>query len=140
MKLNDFIAKGQVKKSTVNISLVKSLIKNSEKDLRFLNTLKIDEDSARKVMSNYYDLLRSILEAVSSLEGYKIYQHEAFTYYLKEKEEGLLAEKFDRFRKIRNGINYYGKDISIEEVKENVKEIVKIVSEIKEKYLNNIKD
>ena len=30
---------------------------------------------------------------------------------LKEKQEELISIKFDRFRKIRNQINYYGKDI-----------------------------
>ena len=89
-------------------------------------------------MANYYDVLRSIVEAISSLDGYKIYSHEAFTYFLKEKGEDLIAEKFDRFRKIRNGINYYGKNISIEEVKEHIPEIVKLINVLKKKYLENI--
>ena len=57
--LKDFIEKGQVKKSSKDISLAKSLITMAENDLKFLNRLKINENSARKIMSNYYDVLRS---------------------------------------------------------------------------------
>ena len=139
MKLNDFIKKGLVKKSEKDKSLAKSLIKTSTKDLQFLNTIKINENSARKVISNYYDCLRSIIEAIAVLEGIKSYSHEAFTYYLKEnKREDLLAEKFDRFRKIRNGIEYYGKEISIEEAKEYKKDVLNIIDSLKEKYLKEV--
>ncbi|MCX6742587.1 MAG: hypothetical protein NTX24_05480 [Candidatus Pacearchaeota archaeon] len=89
-------------------------------------------------MTGYYDILRNILEAMSSLEGYKIYSHEAFTELLKLKNEGVIAQKFDRFRKIRNGINYYAKTISPEEAKENVSEIIELVKHLKAKYLSNL--
>ena len=57
---------------------------------------------------------------------------------MKEKNENLIAEKFDRFRKIRNGINYYGKNITSEECKENIKEIIKLINMLKEKYLKDV--
>ena len=135
MKFENFIKNGKVKRASVDISLIKSLISTSTKDLKFLQNLEINEDSARKIMSNYYDILRCILEAICSLEGFKVYSHEAFTFYLKGKKEEIFAEKFDRFRKIRNGINYYGKDISLEEVQENKQEIIRVVEELRNKYL-----
>lgn len=138
MNLNDFIEKGQVKRADKDISLAKSLVSTAENDLIFLKNSEIDKYSARKIMTGYYDILRSILEAISILNGYKIYSHEAFTYFLKQINEDLIANKFDRLRKIRNGINYYGKDISVEEVKENAKEIIKLIEELKNKYLKNL--
>jgi len=117
--------------------LVKSIISTSKLDIEFLNTLEISEVSARKIMTNYYDVLRSLLEAMAAIEGYKIYSHEAFTFFLKEKKEDILAEKFDRFRKIRNKINYYGKNISVNEVEENVKEIRKMIKEINKRLNKN---
>ncbi len=138
MKFEDFIKRGQVRTASINKALAKSLIKNTKKDIKFLNSLIIDEQSSRKLMVNYYDALRSILEAVSAIEGYKIYSHEAFTYFLKEKNEEILSTKFDRFRKIRNSINYYGEDISIEDTKDNIKEIKKIIKILLDKYLKNI--
>jgi len=135
VKLQDYIQRGQVKKSSPDISLSKSLVKTAKNDLEFLDSLRISPISARKIMSNYYDVLRSILEAISALDGYKIYSHEAFTYFLAEKGENLISKKFDRFRKIRNQINYYGKDISVEEVKENIKEVKGLIDELSTKYL-----
>lgn len=131
-----FIKKGDVRRASPDKSLVKSLIEGAEKDIKFFNNLKIDENSARKLMVNYYDILGGILEAIASIDGYKIYLHEAFTFYLKEiKNEEVISIKLDRFRRIRNLINYYGKDISIEETKENIGEIKKIISDLMNKYL-----
>ncbi len=139
MNFKYFIEKGLVKKTSKDISLIKSLLQNSKEDLRFLNKLKVDEISVRKIMTNFYDVLRSILEAVSIIKGYKIYSHEAYAYFLREIGEELIAVKFDRFRKIRNSINYYGKDISIEEAKENIQEIKKMINFLIKKYLGGIK-
>lgn len=138
MNFEDFIKKGLVKRTSKDIALIKSLIIFSEKDYEFLKKVKIDELSARNVMTGYYDILRSILEAISSLEGYKIYSHEAFTEFLKLKNEPIASQKFDRLRKIRNGIRYYGKSIKPEEVRENTSEIIELVKHLKAKYLNNL--
>lgn len=137
MRFEDFIEQGKVRVADKDKMLINSLIRNAKKDIKFLENLEINEDSSRKIMVNYYDVLRSILEAVSMSEGYKIYSHEAFTYFLKEKQEELFAMKFERFRKIRNAINYYGKDISIEETKENIKEIKNMIKILLEKYLKS---
>lgn len=139
MKFQDFIKEGSVRRGSPDKLLAKSLLKTSENDKKFIDSLRIDTTSSRKIMSNYYDILRSILEAVSALEGYKIYSHEAFAHYLKEKGESVLSMKFDRFRKIRNAINYYGKDISIEETKDNIKEISKMIKDLINKYLGDLK-
>ncbi len=135
MNFNDFISNKLVRRAQVDIGLIKSLTQNAKQDLCFLNELKINENSARKIMTNYYEILRSVLEAISAKDGYKIYSHEAFTYFLKEKGENLFSIKFDRFRRIRNSINYYGKSISIEETKENIQEIKNMVKKLTEKYL-----
>jgi len=135
MKFNDFIKRKEVRKAEFDPELFKSLIKTAELDLIFLETVKIDEYSARKIMSNYYDVLRSLLEAIALRDGYKVYSHEAFTFYLREKEENEISLKFDRFRKKRNAINYYGESVSIEEVKEYSEEMKKIIIELKKKYL-----
>lgn len=139
MKFENFIDEGQARRATKDILLAKSLLNTAKKDIKFLEDLKISEDSSRKIMTNYYDVLRSVLEAISAIEGYKIYSHEAFTYFLKEKGEDVISIKFDRFRKIRNGINYYGKDISAVETRENVEEIKKIIRILIDKYLKEIK-
>ncbi len=130
----DFIKSGHVRKTSPDPSLLKSLLATAETDLLFLDPLEINANSARKIISNYYDTLRSIIEALAAKEGFKVYSHEAFTYFLQEKNEQLLAEKFDRYRKIRNKINYYGKEISLEEAKEYKEEIKRTINELNKKY------
>ncbi len=44
-----------------------------------------------------------------------------------------LADKFDNFRKIRNNINYYGKDLPGEEAKIILAEMKDLIQKIKEK-------
>ena len=130
MRFEDFIKNGKVRKTSFDKGLFHSLIRTSEMDLKYLDSVKINNFSCRKTMSNYYDVMRSYLEALGLKKGYKIYSHEAFTFFLKMINEDILAIKFDRMRKIRNGINYYGEDIAIEEVKENIKTIKEIISKI----------
>ena len=136
MNFNDFIKQGKVKKGEKDKALVKSLLQTVHQDLKFLDSIEINDLSARKIMSNYYDVLRAVVEAIATLDGFKVYSHEAFTYYLKEnKNEELHSLKFDRFRKIRNKLNYYGKNISVEEVLANILEIKQMINDLIGKYL-----
>ena len=136
MKFEDFIKEGKVRKATPDRFMAESIIKNTFDDLKFLDGIKLNELSKRKIVSNYYDSLRSLLEVISLLKGYKIYSHEAFTYFLKEKlNQEILSFKFDRFRKIRNGLIYYGKSIQLEEAEDIVKEIKIFIEEINKKFI-----
>jgi len=138
MNFQDLIKKGDIRKAEIDRNLAKSILNTSKNDLLFFNNLKINKNSARKIVSNYYDILRSILEAISTLDGYKIYSHEAFTYFLKEKHEEVLSIKFDRFRKIRNKINYYGKSIEVKEAEEIVRGIKSMISILINRYLKEL--
>ncbi|HLD06985.1 MAG TPA: hypothetical protein VJC16_05655 [Candidatus Nanoarchaeia archaeon] len=131
MEFEDFFKEGKVRKASVDKELARSLIKTAESDLVFLKNAEINGNSARKVFTGFYDVLRSVIEALAILDGYKVYSHEAFTYYLKEKNENNASIQFDRLRKIRNRINYYGKDISVEEVKESIPEIIELIDMLK---------
>ena|SRR3989344_2078038 len=135
MRFEDFIREGQVRRGKKDANLAKSLFLKTMKDRDFFDELEINENSARKLVSNYFDFLRSILEAMAALDGYKIYNHEAFTYYLKEKKEDAAAIKFDRFRQIRNGINYRGSDIDVNEAKEIIDSIKDVMGYLIDKYL-----
>ena len=136
MEFNDFIKNGKVRKGEKDVMLAKSLVNAAKQDLEFLESLEVNELSARKIFSNYYDTLRTIIEAMAALDGFKIYSHEAFTFYLKDKNEENSAMDFDRFRKIRNRINYYGKEISKEEVLQHKGKIKKLIKSLQNKYLS----
>ncbi|MFH1823356.1 MAG: hypothetical protein ABH817_01405 [archaeon] len=138
MNFDELLRRGRIRKTSKDISRIKSLLKTADNDLQFLQKIKIDKISSRTVMTGYYRVLRSILEAMASINGYKIYFHEAFKEFLKNKGEGIIAEKFDRLRKIRNKLTYYGEDISPEETKENVAEVLSLVKHLKAKYLKKL--
>ena len=136
MNFKDFMNDGKVRKATPDRFMAESIIKNTFEDLKFLEQTKLTELSKRKLVTNYYDSLRSLLEAISILKGYKIYSHEAFTYFLKDElHQNILSLKFDRFRKIRNGLNYYGKSIQLNEAKEIIEELNRVINEIKQKFI-----
>lgn len=80
-----------------------------------------------------YDALREYLECVALEEGYKIYNHECYTAFLKE-ILGLSKEgdMFDDLRKIRNGINYYGKMVNEDESREIIKKLKELIEKFKE--------
>ncbi len=139
MKFEDFIKKGLARRSVRDIQLAKSLADTAEQDMRFLRSLSLDSISARKIVSSYYDILRSLLEADSALNGFKIYSHEAFAYYLIENKEIEMSVKFERLRKIRNSINYYGKMISVEEADDAIKEIAGLIDKIKSKLQDKLR-
>src|SRR3989344_1121094 len=121
MKLKDFVDSHHLRKCSPDKMLAQALVKMAAVDESFLAGILITVQSARKVVTGYYDILRSLLEAVAVLEGYKMYSHEVFVVYLQEKGEFAMSEKFDRFRRVRNGIMYYGEDVQVEEAKEYVK-------------------
>lgn len=125
-----------MRRSSKDYELAKSLIQTAKEDILFLKEVPITSLSARKVLISYYDTLRSVLEAIAAQEGYKVYSHEAFYSFLLQKKEDSLAAKFDRFRKLRNKLNYYGTTISPLEVEENKKEMQEMIDILIVRYLS----
>jgi hypothetical protein len=125
-----------VKEVSIDNSLVRSLISSSAKKFESNNRLKLDKVTATTKISIAYESLREILEAIALLKGYKIYNHECFCAFLdeicKDKES---SNNFDRFRLIRNKINYYGKDIEENESKQLIQEITLLRQDLIKKYI-----
>ncbi|MBI4438988.1 hypothetical protein HY640_03600 [Candidatus Woesearchaeota archaeon] len=136
MNFSDFIEQGKVRKGSPDSARIKSLMETSNNHLRFLKDQKIDNISAASILVTYYEALREIVEAVCLKDGFKVYSHEAFTYFLKEKGEPVIALKFDSMRKLRNAVNYYGENVSINEAMAGRKDSVELIKEIKEKFLD----
>lgn len=131
MNFQEFIKNGLVRKASPDSQLLQSLLKVIDNDLSFLETVQITELSARKVIGSYYDTLREILEVIALKGGFKVYAHEPFVAFLKEKGKESIAAKFDRFRILRNSINYYGASISAEEAIIYKQELLDLISTLK---------
>ena len=117
-------------------NLAKSLLESSAKKMKSQSMLRTDDDTAASKVTLAYDALREMLEAVSVLRGYKIYNHECYTYFIKEVlGDSRLGDKFDRLRRIRNGINYYGAKISPPEAIRLISEITSVLDFVRTKHL-----
>jgi len=118
MDFKECTRKRIAKEVTKDEELIKSLLKTSQNKSHSEKKLELNEMTSVSKISLLYDSLRELLEALALKNGFKIYNHECYTYFLKEMlNESAKADEFDDLRKIRNSINYYGKEISIQEAK-----------------------
>ena len=127
-----------VKKMQVDKELISSLIKCSEDKSFSASLLDLNERTYSSVIILYYDSLRELLEALAVKNQYKIYNHECYVYFLKEiliKEE--FAETYNRIRKIRNSLVYYGQKLSLEETKIIIKDIKLLIERCKKLLKEN---
>jgi len=126
-----------IKEVNIDKNLIDSLIKSSKNKLISNEKLELDQTTASTKISIIYESLREILEALAIKKGFKIYNHECFCAFLNEiYKDNLSSTEFDKFRKIRNQINYYGKDIPIKEAEILIKEIILLRKRITKNYLN----
>ena len=122
------------KKVKPDDSMIKSLIKTSKNKLDSEGQLVMNNVTAASKLSLAYDSLRELLEALSVKKGYKIYNHECYTAFLKEVlNQSDKGDEFDEIRKIRNAVNYYGKEITAEEALKAIERIRKLRN-----FVNNL--
>ncbi len=90
--------------------MAKALVGSSNNKMESEEMLPMSDVTAASKPSLAYDSLRELLEALSLKNGYKIYNHECYTAFLKEiLNESAKGDDFDEIRKARNAVNYYGK-------------------------------
>jgi len=113
----------------------KSLIRSSQQAIKSVSNLTINKTNKKTILRELYEGLRQFCEAIGYIKGYKFSFHEEVTLFLKDiLKEHSLSIKFDRYRVLRNRINYYGDDISEETVSEAIKEIPKMIDSLR-KYI-----
>ncbi len=112
----EFVGQGIVKRRKKDEARARSLVESAEKRKNVMEKyLPLNQETAVHIIEESYDVMRELLEAKLSKEGYKSYNHEAVIAYLAElgfsQEEILFA---DRLREVRHGTKYYGKNVSME--------------------------
>lgn len=130
----EFIKRGEVKKTTQDINLANALKKSAEKSLNFVKKLAINEENSEHIVQDCYDIMRELIEAKLASEGYKSYSHEATILFLKNFSQFTEQETdfLDNVRKTRNKIKYYGKESTSEEAKIVLEFMNKILPKLKE--------
>jgi hypothetical protein len=128
MRFEDCLKFGKVKKTLVNTLRAKSLIKSSEQAIQTALIIPLKENYLKTIFRELYEGLREYIEAIGFVRGYKFLDHESITHFLEEiLNEEDISKRFDRYRKLRNGINYYGNDIELETIQEAIERIPKII-------------
>ena len=125
MDLNACEEKGFVRITNKNSSLVKSLLEMSEMKEKVVSSTILDDSNICAFIPMAYDSLREILEAICVMNGYKVTSHICIDKLLETIYLDCSFTEFDRFRYIRNSINYYGKKISLEAGRQIIKKIFK---------------
>ena len=134
---------GIIRKDRIDHERAKSLITESERKIRSLNTnltkIGINNDNANDYAEYCYDTLMLLIRAKLYSEGYSSTghgAHEAEVAYLRilkfsEKEVQFMNE----LRYIRNGLLYYGKTID----KEYAENVIKFLNKIYPKLMKIVK-
>ena len=128
-----FLTKGDVKKQSPDKNLAFAVFKDGLERIEFTKQL-LNKAKPKYVLENAYESMREASDAVLYLKGFKSFSHEASIAYLAKenfKEQDLT--EFDRFRRMRNGIKYYGKDCDISDAEQAILLAGKIIAKIKEK-------
>ncbi|MBI2130212.1 hypothetical protein HYU10_00415 [Candidatus Woesearchaeota archaeon] len=127
-----FLKKGEVKRQSPDKNLSIAAFKDSMERLEFSRSLS-KTVKPKFVLENAYESMREAADSLLYLEGYKSFSHEASIVYLGKKGfNGHDMAEFDRFRRIRNGIKYYGKDCDESDAESAIILAEKIINQIKE--------
>jgi len=135
MDLRECFDKGLIKRTGVNTALIESLKEMADIKEKVVKTAKLDAMNISVYVSLAYDALREVLEAVCVSLGFKVISHTCIGELLKDKLEDFEFNEFDRMRYIRNGINYYGARVELEQGKIIIKKIFAMKKGLKDKCL-----
>ncbi|MEK6886304.1 MAG: hypothetical protein AABW88_00580, partial [Nanoarchaeota archaeon] len=103
---------GKAKKVLQNKIRASSFFKSSLQAIETAKNIPLVASTSKTILRELYEGLREYCEAIGYLNGYKFLDHESIGFFLRDiLKENSLFQKFDRYRKLRNGINYYGEEV-----------------------------
>ena len=119
-KFEDFLREETVLKQMPNKARAMSLMKDSEKEHKFLmdiiGALGVKDEGANTIVKEVYDVVMLLIRGIMLADGFNSsgsFSHEAEVSYLKNL--GFSENDIDfanRLRWFRNGIVYYGEGIT----------------------------
>lgn len=140
MDLDECFRKGLIKKARIDEELIKSLIEMADMNETTVRNAKVNEINISPYVSLAYDSLREVLEAICISKGYKVLSHVCIAELMRDLFKDFDYDQFDRLRYIRNGINYYGTKVELEQGKEIINKIFAMKKSLLKKYLNKYKN
>jgi len=123
---------GKVIKISPNFERSKSLLSSAKNTIKFVESHKIDNENAPILLTNFYEAVLEICHALLFQKGFKVLDHLSVGYYIKDilKHEEYF-NIFNKSRKLRNNIVYYGKKIGKETAEEYIDDLKKLINFIK---------
>lgn len=115
---------GYARKIESDLFRARNLIKAAHETLLTLKEISVKEENCKTLLRELYEAFHQYCEGIGYLQGYKFESHEVIVYYLRDVlGEESISQVFDKYRRLRNDINYYGRDVSLETVKKALQEI-----------------
>ena len=138
MTFQRMIEQGFASRIQINKIRAKSLVIASKEAIQTAKEMPLKDDKLKSIIRELYEGLRQFCEAIGYTKGFKFNNHEVVADFLKDElKEPSIALKFDKYRRIRNGVNYYGDAIPTESVKEALKEIPTMIKSLEKHYSTN---
>ena len=132
------IEQGFASRITINKIRAKSLVVASKEAIQTAKEMPLKDEKLKSIIRELYEGLRQFCEAIGYTKGLKFNNHEVVADFLRDElKEPSLALKFDKYRRIRNGVNYYGDAIPVESVKEALNEIPTMIKTLEKHYPTN---
>ncbi len=135
-EFQELLKEKKVEKRNKDFAEAESLLLQAKERFKDLLTLTLSEQNASFRFESAYESLREALQSFLAKRGYKPYSHEAiiaFTF-----EEKIISEKdsriADRYREIRNDIDYRAVKVTIEETKEIINFVKNILPQLEEVF------
>jgi len=135
MDLSECFGKNLIKRTKVDVGLIKSLSEISRVKEGIISSAEIDEITIPAYVSWAYDSLREILEAICISRGFKVVSHLCSGELLRTLLDDFDFTEFDRMRYVRNGINYYGTKVQLNQGREMIRKMFAMKKSLSEKYL-----
>ena len=115
-KFEEYIERKIVKRQHSDVIRAKDLVKEAEKDKRFLDEIRkkisLTDENSNNLIDQVYNIARKLIRAKMLIEGYKASgqsAHEAeVSYMIKLGFSEAETEFMNEVRYSRNGILYYG--------------------------------
>jgi uncharacterized protein (UPF0332 family) len=129
----EYVLNKDVKKQAPDVHTAKATARDSLERLEMAKAILLTQ-KPKYVLENAYEAVRELIDAILYAEGYKSYSHEASISYLALLHFSITEiTKLDKLRRYRNGIKYYGEEVTLEEAKDALQTAETIIHKLTEK-------
>jgi len=124
-----------IKEVEIDKERIKSLIEKSMQRKKIIESIKISEENISFVVEGYYEIIKELLVAYLLKNGLRSKNHQCLItyFYINNKDYEFEANLISQMSYLRNRLDYYGESIPLifyNKNKDNIKQIIKILSDL----------